>query len=177
MIVAVHLKKKGKIMATDWLALKIAYVNTPVTMRELAEAHGIKMAGIMSRSAREGWDSQRKTAQAKAIATASIILGNKRAELLEKLNLDDLDAANAIKVKARQMLEIIETPNDLRALSASLAVAQKISRLALGVETSKTSSDVLAKVSIENLDLKGLSDKELEDMRVMLAKILLTNGE
>lgn len=160
-------------MATDWPTIRVEYINTAVTMRELSEKYGIKMAGIMTRSAREGWDSQRKMSQEKAIATASMALGNKRAELLEKLNLDDLDAANAIKAKARQMLELIETPNDLRALSASLDVAQKISRLALGVETSKTSSDVSAKVSVENLDLKGLSDKELEDMRVMLAKTIV----
>jgi hypothetical protein len=173
MIVAVHLKEKGKIMATDWSVLEVEYINTSVTMRELAEKHGIKASGVFTQAVKRQWDDKRKQSQAKISKQANRTLELSRTELLEKLNLDDLDAANAIKAKARQMLEIIETPNDLRALSASLDVAQKISRLALGVETSKTSSDVSAKVSVENLDLKGLSDKELEDMRVMLAKTIV----
>ena len=158
-------------MATDWPALKIEYINTNCSLRELAAKHGVNEAGVLARGAREKWEDERKQRQTKVIERANKSLENKRAEQLAKLNADDLEAANAIKEKAREMLNLIESPNDLRAISASLDTAQKISRLALGVETSKQSSEVTGKVAVASMDLKGLSDTELEDLTKLLDKV------
>ena len=158
-------------MATDWPAIKVEYLNTNASLRELAAKHGIKEAGVLARGAREKWDEERKRIQTKVIEKANKSLEQERIDQLSKLNADDLDAANAIKEKARQMLELIESPADLRAISASLDTAQKISRLALGVETVKQTSEVNSKVSIASLDLKGLSDDDLDVMGKLLSKI------
>ena len=158
-------------MATDWPAIKIEYLNSNASLRELAAKHGIKEAGVLARGAREKWDEERKQIQTKVIEKANKSLEQERIDQLSKLNADDLDAANAIKEKARQMLELIESPADLRAISASLDTAQKISRLALGVETVKQTSEVNSKVSIASLDLKGLSDDDLDAMGKLLNKI------
>lgn len=158
-------------MAADWPAIKVEYLNSNASLRELAAKHGIKEAGVLARGAKEGWDEERKRIQAKVIAKANKSLEHSRAEQLAKLNSDDLDAANAIKAKARSMLDMIESPADLRAISASLDTAQKISRLALGVETSKQSSEVTGKMAVASLDLKGLSDAELADLGRLLEKV------
>ena len=158
-------------MATDWPAIKVEYLNTNASLRELAAKHGIKEAGVLARGAREKWDEERKRIQTKVIEKANKSLEQERIDQLSKLNADDLDAANAIKEKARQMLELIESPADLRAISASLDIAQKISRLALGVETVKQSSEVTGKLAVASLDLKGLSDSELADLGRLLEKV------
>ena len=158
-------------MATDWPAIKVEYLNTNASLRELAAKHGIKEAGVLARGAREKWDEERKRIQTKVIEKANKSLEQERIDQLSKLNADDLDAANAIKEKARQMLELIESPADLRAISASLDTAQKISRLALGVETVKQTSEVNSKVSIASLDLKGLSDDDLDAMEIGRAHV------
>jgi hypothetical protein len=157
-------------MATDWPAIKVEYLNSNASLRELAAKHGINEAGVLARGAREGWDEERKRIQTKVIAKANKSLEQSRTEQLIKLNRDDLEAANAIKAKVREMLHLIDTPNDLRALSASLDTAQKISRLALGVETAKTTSEVSGKMAVTSLDLKSLSDEELAQMEALLDK-------
>ena len=158
-------------MATDWPAIKVEYLNTNASLRELAAKHGVKESAVMARCSREQWEPERKRIQANVIEKANKSLEQERIDQLSKLNADDLDAANAIKEKARQMLELIDSPADLRAISASLDTAQKISRLALGVETVKQTSEVNSKVSIASLDLKGLSDDDLDVMGKLLNKI------
>ena len=157
-------------MATDWPAIKVEYLHSSLSLRELAAKHKIKEAGVFNRCANEGWDAERKRIQARLSEKAHKALESSRVEQLAKLNADDLEAANAIKAKAREMLHLIETPNDLRALSASLDTAQKISRLALGVETAKTTSEVSGKMAVTNLDLKSLTDDELAQMEALLDK-------
>jgi len=157
-------------MATDWPAIKVEYLNSNASLRELAAKHNVKESAMMARCARDQWEPERKRIQAKVIAKANKSLEQSRAEQLVKLNRDDLEAANAIKAKARSMLDMIESPNDLRALSASLDTAQKISRLALCVETAKTTSEVSGKMAVTSLDLKSLSDEELAQMEALLDK-------
>lgn len=126
-------------MATDWTKLRLEYVHGTVTMRELAEKHGIKAAGLMRRAAKEGWDAQRKQESAKVSKAAWEALGETRAEELAKFNADDLKMARAIRAKAAQMMASASTPSDLRALASAVDTAQKVGRLALGATTENTS--------------------------------------
>ena len=119
----------------DWSSIRTEYVHGTDTMRELAAKRGIKAAGLMRRAATEGWDSERKRVSAEVSKAASITLQSDRASLLAKFNEDDLKVASALKSKAAQMLKTVETPQDMRALSAVFEVAQRVGRLAIGAET------------------------------------------
>ena len=126
-------------MATDWTALRLEYVNGAMTLRELADKHSIKSAGVMTRSANEGWEDERKQRQAETSKLSQAKLTGDRAEQLAKFNEDDLRMARAIRAKAAQMMQTADTPHALSAIARSADVAQKIGRLALGVETDFTS--------------------------------------
>jgi hypothetical protein len=122
-------------MATDWAAVKTAYIHGTDTMRELAEKHGIKAAGLMKRAAAEGWDAERKQKSAEVSKAAGALLTGSRVDELAKFSADDLKMARAIRAKAAQMLGGANTPADLRAIAGAVDTAQKVGRLALGAST------------------------------------------
>ncbi len=122
-------------MATDWAKLRVEYVTSSITMRELADKHGIKSAGVMRRAAKEGWDSERKQESAKVITTSLESSAIDRSAELEAFNAEDLAMAKAIRAKASAMMEETTTPQDLKALSGAIDTAQKVGRLALGANT------------------------------------------
>ena len=137
---------------TDWPALKLEYVNSTLSLRELADRHGIKAAGVMHRAAKEGWEAERKRKAAELSAEAQKRLDSTRADELAKFNEDDLKIARAIRAKAAQMMQTVTEPRDLRSLAAAMDTAQKIGRLALGAETARTVND--------NRDLTPIKDED-----------------
>lgn len=126
-------------MATDWAALKLQYVHGAETLREIAEKHNIKAAGVMRRAAKEGWDAARKQASARVSTIAGTALGDERATRLAKFNEQDAKIAEALKAKAARMLNALG--DDDKALANLVRVfdgAQKIGLLALGAATANT---------------------------------------
>ncbi len=128
---------------TDWPALKLEYINSTLSLRELADRHGIKAAGVMGRAVKEGWDAARKQKQAEISAAAQEQLTNSRIDELASFNEDDLKMARAIRARAARMMQTSNdlSPTELRALAAAADTAQKIGRLALGAETARTVND------------------------------------
>lgn len=122
-------------MATDWAAIKTEYVHGSVTMRELAEKHGIKAAGVMRRAAKEGWEAERKQKSAEVSKGASEALTAGRTDELVRFNAADLEMAKAIRTKAEAMMKEASTPQDLKAIAGAIDTAQKVGRLALGAST------------------------------------------
>ena len=122
-------------MATDWAGVRLAYVHGTDTMRELADKHGIKAAGLMRRAAKEGWDSQRKQESAKVISAAGASLGNERASRLAKFNEQDIKIAEALKARAVELLRGDVDDRTLANLRGVFEGAQRIGRLSLGAET------------------------------------------
>lgn len=127
------------LMATNWTALKLEYTHGNVTLRELAEKHGIKAAGVMRRAANEGWEAERKQESAKVSKAANEVLGEDRVARLAKFNDHDAKIAEALKAKAARLLnaESID-PQALSALSRVFDTAQKMGLLALGAATANT---------------------------------------
>ncbi len=122
-------------MATDWAAIRIEYINTPVTMRELAEKNGIKLPTITQRAAREKWSDERNNVSQKVTIAANSDLFSRRSEELAKFNEEDLELAKKIRAKAALMMEDADSASDLKALSGAIDTAQKVGRLALGANT------------------------------------------
>ena len=129
-------------MATDWAALRVEYVNSAISLRELADRHGVRPAGVMQRAAREGWEAERKQLSAVVSMASTAVIMEDRVATLARFNAEDVRAAENVRAKAMQLLESVDEPTELRALAAALDTAQKISRLALGAETAHTVADV-----------------------------------
>lgn len=129
---------------TDWAKLKLEYVNSTISLRDLAEKHGINAAGVIKRCEREGWEVERRQVSADVGKAAQAELGDTRAAELAKFNDDDLKVARGIRAKAASMMATVESPQELSALARAFDTAQKIGRLALGAATESsdhTSSD------------------------------------
>ena len=122
-------------MATDWAALKVEYVNSALTYGELAERHGLKAGTVRQRANREGWNDSRNAVSQFVTVTATEQITENRVDELIKFNAEDLATAKAIRNKAIAMMELVESPSDLRALAGAVDVAQKVGRLALGAST------------------------------------------
>lgn len=56
-------KKSGENVSVDWLQIKMEYVTTQISTRELARKHGLSHSQIARRSSKEGWAALRETAR------------------------------------------------------------------------------------------------------------------
>lgn len=123
---------------TDWLAVKLEYINSSKSIRQVAEEFKVGASAAMKRCAAEGWEAERKQQAEKVSAAAQKVSTINRAQELAKFNEDDLRVARAIRAKAASMLAGVKSPTDLRALASAMDAAQKIGRLALGATTDNT---------------------------------------
>lgn len=122
-------------MATDWQAIKLEYVNSPLSLKEIAEKHDLKDATVRQRAHREDWEAERHALSQSVTQAAQEQLTDDRANQLAKFNEDDLRMARAIRAKAASMIKELDNPSALRAVAGAADLAQRIGRLALGAET------------------------------------------
>ncbi|MDO4486043.1 MAG: hypothetical protein Q4C46_05535 [Bacillota bacterium] len=76
----------------DWTKLKTEYVTTRLSLKELAEKHGIRYRTVADRSRKEGWVADRKEYLEKVTQKAVSKAATKQSNALAK----ELSAANAI---------------------------------------------------------------------------------
>lgn len=145
-------------MSADWTTIRTAYVHGSDSMRELAEKHGIKAAGLMRRAANEGWDEERKRHSATISKAASEVITVSQVDELARFNADDLKMARAIRAKAARMMADTLTPQDLRAIAGAVDAAQKVGRLALGAST-------------ENKDIRGAIDVTTDPVERLTSRL------
>lgn len=129
-------------MATDWQAIKLEYINSPLSLKEIAEKHDLKDATVRQRAHREDWEAERHALSQSVTQAAQEQLTDDRTAQLAKFNEDDLRMARAIRAKAASMMKDVERPSELRAIAGAADIAQRIGRLALGAETENIISNV-----------------------------------
>jgi hypothetical protein len=122
----------------DWLAVKLEYINSSKSIRQVAEEFGVGESAAKKRSTNEGWDAERKRQSKKVTDAAQKVTVVTRAQELAKFNEDDVRVAKAIRAKAAGMLQSAKSPSEIRALALAFDTAQKIGRLALGATTDNT---------------------------------------
>lgn len=126
---------------TDWTALRLEYINGTLSLRDLADKHGVNHNTILARSAREKWEDKRKQLQSTAITVAQEKLTEDRIEQLLQFSAKDIELAILAKEKVELFLKSLQEATEaqtLNTLTNALATAQKIGRLALGAETSNS---------------------------------------
>lgn len=129
-------------MATDWQAIKLEYINSPLSLKDIAEKHGLKDATVRQRAHREDWEQERHALSQSVTQAAQEQLTDDRTNQLAKFNEDDLRMARAIRAKAASMMKDVNRPSELRAIAGAADIAQRIGRLALGAETENIISNV-----------------------------------
>lgn len=122
----------------DWLAIKLEYVNSSKSIRQIAEEFGVGASAAMKHCANEGWDAERKAQAQKVSEEAKKVSAVTRAQELAKFNQDDLRVSKAIRAKAANLMQTASSPSEIRSLALAFETAQKIGRLALGATTDNT---------------------------------------
>lgn len=136
--------------STDWAAVKLAYINSTKTLREVAAEFEIGAPGVMRRAAREKWDAERKRLSGEVSKAAQKKLTIDRAAELARINDEDLKIATTLKAKAYRMAKDVDNPADLRTLTSVFESAQRISHAALAMIPEDGDADVAPiKVVIE----------------------------
>ena len=69
----------------DWLIIKMEYITTDLSLRTLAEKHGVSRTTIGHRSKAEGWVEGRRQHREKIVTKTSNKIANKEANKLAKL--------------------------------------------------------------------------------------------
>lgn len=136
--------------STDWAAVKLAYINSNKTLREVAAETGASISSVLKRSAKEGWESERKQTESEVRRTAQKKITLDRATELARINDEDLKIATTLKAKAYRMARDVDNPADLRTLTSVFESAQRISHAALAMIPEDGDADVAPiKVVIE----------------------------
>ena len=76
-------EKKGR-QGYDWGKLKTEYVTSDISLKKLAEKHGIRYPTVCERSSKEGWVAARKAHIQKTCAKACAKIADKQANELAK---------------------------------------------------------------------------------------------
>lgn len=73
-------------MATDWQAIKLEYINSPLSLKEIAEKHDLKDATVRQRAHREDWEAERHALSQSVTQAAQEQLTDDRTNQLAKFN-------------------------------------------------------------------------------------------
>lgn len=126
---------------TDWEKLRLEYIHGTMSFQELAKRHGASFTAIKKQAQRNHWTAQRRQLSQQVTRVAEQTLTEKRLDLLQELNNADINLSKKIRmqidahiVKAKASGKNI-SPKDLKSLASAAESAQRLARLALGVNT------------------------------------------
>jgi transcription elongation GreA/GreB family factor len=122
-------------MAIDWPAIEAEFISTTASYKELGNKYGLKEGTVRQRANRHGWQEKRNEVTASVTNAIRDKMLSERMELLEDFNARDIEAAIEIRRRSMELLVSAADASEVRALSAAMANAQKIGRLAMGAET------------------------------------------
>lgn len=119
----------------DWIAIKVQFINSSLSIREFSEKYGIPYGSLSKQVAQGKWLDERKEI-GKDTETKSIEFSvNNRAIKLAKVDDDYIELADDFLRKAKVLLKEIDSPMALKALTGAMKDTQAIARLALGAST------------------------------------------
>lgn len=92
-------------MAIDWLKIRLEYINSVMSYRELAEKHGVSHSTMRKKAASEKWSDARIAQRNKIQARAEQKTQEKAASALSQPMAEKAIAKARIATKAVKMLE------------------------------------------------------------------------
>lgn len=156
---------------TDWNKLRLEYINSTLSLRDLAEKHKVNDAGVMKRAAKEKWEQERQRRSAEVSAAAQEKITEQAVDRLAEFSAKDIELAELFKSKITNILANIDDEKAdgvfLNTLANALSTAQKVGRLALGAETANTKTTGKMDVNVaQPEDITGI----LAEMEQMASK-------
>jgi hypothetical protein len=134
--------------AIDWDKVHLAYINTAMTPLEFAQHYEMEEYYVTLRkySSERGWVKEREAVAREAHLAAQKKITEERANELAEFNKADLTMAKAIRgIVAARVRQLQEEKNkdpkfeinagELRTLASTVESAQRVGRLALGINT------------------------------------------
>lgn len=147
-------------MAGDkYAALRAEFVDGMMTVADLARAHGLPEKRVQDVASRQGWLDKReenarrreaiaKKAEEKAMTDAAENAAHERVQAREDANRRHRELAGAINgeiaraIKAARQAGEPTSASNIRALAGALESAQRVERLALGMNTETLAAQV-----------------------------------
>lgn len=122
--------------------IRAEFIAGKMTLRDLAEKHGVAYDALRKAAARGEWMDERHKVSQKVTSDAVNASIQTRVSELSQFNADDLRMAKALRGMAAQLINQSQQPNgkkltigELGQIARLAADAQKIGRLALGAST------------------------------------------
>lgn len=159
-------------IAKKYDALRVEFINGSMTLKELADAHGVNYAGLRKAASRGEWMAERNSLSHKVTSEATQAKTEERISELAKFNKDDLAMAKALRGMAANIIKQAQDQKralpleEIQRIARIAAEAQKIGRLALGAST-------------DNHELTGpkqgpiqISDVPIEEYKAALREVM-----
>ena len=157
----------------NWVKIRGRYERGGISHRDLAESEGVPYPTLRDRAKRESWTVSRQHVVAEVVAATSQHVINRMA--IKAADVVDLATDFYLKAldKAQQLLEMADTPKDVKATADTAKIAVDGLRQALGI-TADTPTQ--AAKDEQPVDLTTLSDAELADFHLAQARRAAGNG-
>ena len=131
--------QQRRLSPAEWKGLEMRYVNSSITLKELSEASGVSVRNLSNRCLMNKWKEKRAAMMAGVESEATSIIRAERIDEVKSFNLEDLEIAKAIRDQVKgEIKEGDLSVGDLRTLASTAETAQRIGRLALGMNTQGT---------------------------------------
>jgi hypothetical protein len=148
-------------MAADWQKIKMEYITTDITLRKLAEKHGVSESMIFKKCSREQWEAARKQQVSKVEATILKRDATRKADraarlsdaadlLLSKIESGIANAPIVTPTAAKNYSDALRNIRDIHMIRTEEDIEEQRARIAkLQREAEKTDTGSKVTVIIE----------------------------
>lgn len=158
----------------NWVKIRARYERGGISQRDLAVSEGVSFNTLKDRANREKWRVSRDHVATEVTTATQQHVINRMA--LKAADVVDLATDFYLKAldKAQQLLEMANTPKDVKATADTAKIAVDGLRQALGI-TAETPTQ--ATTDDQPTDYNNLSDAELADLHLSEARRAKGNGQ
>lgn len=147
-------------MAADWQKIKIEYITTDISLRQIAQQYGLRYATVHDRCKKEDWNTLRDKHRTGTVSKSVSVIRNKQVDKITRI--DNL---------ADKLLEKLEKAVD--ELDMSVRKRKKKSEISEGIEET---TEWLEAVEVGIVDRAGLKQitaalKDLKEIQMIVSEL------
>lgn len=141
----------------DWVAIKVQFINSSLTVQEFADKFSIPYGTLKKQATQGKWLDERSAIGAETIRKSTEISTDIRAYQLTELENEHIKLAQKAQSKLHYMLDTADNANQVSVVSTAMVNLQKVYRLALGASTENQATQ---EVSDFNKWLEDIKDEQ-----------------
>ncbi|MFZ7198495.1 hypothetical protein [Avibacterium avium] len=119
----------------DWVAIKVQFINSSLTISEFSEKYNIPLGTLKKQVAQGSWMDERSRIGTETVRKSVEVSTDIRAYQLTELDNETLHLISQAQKRLASLIEISEKANELKSISSAIVDLQKGYRLALGAST------------------------------------------